>query len=93
MAEIIWAQSAVNDLDEICTYISHDSEEYARLFARRILEAIEQVATFPLSGKIVPELKNQLIRGKIHGNYRIIYRDMGEVLEVVRIMHAARDFE
>jgi len=34
MTEIRWAQSAVNDLEEICTYISYDSEEYARLFAR-----------------------------------------------------------
>ncbi|WP_272434524.1 hypothetical protein [Terrihalobacillus insolitus] len=40
MAELRWAESAVKDLDNICTYIAEDSEEYSRMFARRIMNAI-----------------------------------------------------
>lgn len=68
MAEIIWAHSAANDIEEICIFISIDSEEYARLFARGVIETIEKLADFPLSGRIVPEFQDESVRGKIYGN-------------------------
>lgn len=93
MAELRWAESALKDLDNICNYIAEDSEEYARMFARSIIDSIETAAAFPYSGRIVPEMKNELIREKILTNYRIIYRINNDSIEVVRIMHNARNFK
>ncbi|CDO03634.1 Plasmid stabilisation system protein [Oceanobacillus picturae] len=93
MAELRWAESAVKDLDNVCTYIAEDSEEYARMFARRIMEAIETAAVFPHSGRIVPELKDEKVREKVLSNYRIIYRINNDAVEVVRIIHNARNFK
>ncbi|GAQ17588.1 plasmid stabilisation system protein [Oceanobacillus picturae] len=87
------AESAVKDLDNVCTYIAEDSEEYARMFARRIMEAIETTAVFPHSGRIVPELKDEKVREKVLSNYRIIYRINNDAVEVVRIIHNARNFK
>lgn len=65
MVELRWAETAVRDLDQLCTYIAEDSEEYARMFARRVMDIIETTAAFPYSGRIVPEMKNEMIREKI----------------------------
>lgn len=93
MAKLRWAESAVKDLDNICNYIAEDSEEYARMFARSIIDSIETMATFPYSGRIVPELKNDMVREKVLTNYRIIYRINDDSIEVVRIIHNARNFK
>lgn len=93
MAELRWAESAVKDLNNICIYIAEDSAEYARMFARRIMDTIETTAAFPYSGRIVPEMKNEMIREKILSNYRIIYRINNDSVEVVRIIHNARNFK
>lgn len=92
MVEIRWSESAVKDLDELCTYIATDSEEYARNIARRIFNNIETVSTFPYSGRVVPEFNNDMVREKILLNYRIIYRIYEDKMEIVRIIHHARDF-
>ncbi|SHG64612.1 type II toxin-antitoxin system RelE/ParE family toxin [Ornithinibacillus halophilus] len=60
MAELRWAESAVKDFDNICTYIAEDSDEYARMFVKRIMDAIT-TAIFSNSGRIVPELKDEKI--------------------------------
>lgn len=91
MVDLRWAESAVKDLEDICNYIANDSEEYARNFARRIIDTIETITTFPNSGRIVPEFNNDRIREKILLNYRIIYRINGSRMEIVRIIHHARD--
>jgi toxin ParE1/3/4 len=93
MVELRWAETAVRDLDQICTYIAEDSEEYARMFARKIIDTIETIAAFPYSGRIVPEVKNEMIREKILTNYRIIYRVKDELVEVVRIIHNAKNIK
>lgn len=92
MVELRWAETSVRDLDQICTYIAEDSEEYARMFARSVMESIETTAAYPYSGRIVPEMKNEMIREKILTSYRIIYRINNDSVEVVRIIHNARNF-
>ncbi|MCL7748557.1 type II toxin-antitoxin system RelE/ParE family toxin [Halalkalibacter alkaliphilus] len=91
MVKIKWSLPAVKDLEEKCTYIAQDSNEYARMFAQRIIETIESVAVFPLSGRVAPEMKNETIGEKIYSNYRIIYQINNENIEIVRIIHNARE--
>lgn len=93
MAELRWAESAVRDLEKTCDYIAEDSEVYAKVFARRIIDALEATATFPYSGRLVPEMKNEMIREKILASYRLIYRVKEESIEVVRIIHSAKNFK
>ncbi|MDR6123441.1 toxin ParE1/3/4 [Bacillus sp. SLBN-46] len=91
MVELRWSESAVCDLEEICNYIANDSEEYAKSFARRIIDMIETIAAFPYSGRIVPEFNEEKIREKIFLNYRIIYLINTDKMAIVRIIHNARN--
>lgn len=90
MARIIWSPNASDDLESICEYIAIDSEYYARLFAKRVIKAIERLIVFPESGRIVPEYNLRNIREIIYQNYRIVYRVKSETVEIVTIVHGAR---
>lgn len=92
MAELRWSKLAISDLDDIISYISPDSEEHARIFAAKIIDSIETTSAFPYSGRVVPELNDELIREKVFNNIRIIYRIKDNVIEVVRVLHSAREF-
>ena len=87
---IRWAPGAVADLEIICEFISRDSEYYAAHFAKRIIDVIESIPDFPLSGRIVPEYDNENIREKILNNYRIVYRLKGEYVEIVTVCNSTR---
>lgn len=89
--EIVLAESAWNDLDSITDYIALDSIRYAKEFADRVFERIEQLYEYPESGRMVPEFQNELLRELILGKYRIVYRiyDPTQIV-VLRIIHGAK---
>jgi plasmid stabilization system protein ParE len=93
MAKIIWSPRAVDDLDEICTFIARDSDHYARQFAQRVVEIVESLPSFPKSGRMVPEYQKESLREKIFLNYRIVYRLRNATIDIVAISHGARILE
>jgi plasmid stabilization system protein ParE len=46
MVDVIWSDSAKEDLKDIKQYISKTSKEYAELFVDRIFEVIENLEIF-----------------------------------------------
>lgn len=88
--KIRWSSPSVADIDEICKYISKDSQTYAFIFAQRIFAAAETIALFPYAGRMVPEKREENLREKILGNYRMIYRIKDDVIEIVTVIHGAR---
>jgi len=90
MAEIEWSSKAENDLNEIIDYIAQDSLEYALSFYEQVREKVENLILFPKMGRIVPELDDPNIRELILRNYRIIYKILGEKIQLVRLFHGSR---
>jgi plasmid stabilization system protein ParE len=90
MVEVRWTSQAADDLEAIVEFIAADSPHYARLLAMDILEAVELLADFPQSGRIVPEIRAPEIREILLGNYRIIYRVRTEAVEILTVYHGAR---
>lgn len=90
MAEVRWTPQAANDLEAIADFIAQDSPHYASLFVMDVLAAVVRVADFPRSGRIVPETDEPALRETILGNYRVIYRLTGELVEILTIYHGAR---
>ena len=43
MGKIIWAPSALKDIDSISEYIQRDSPDQAALFVTRIIEMVDQL--------------------------------------------------
>lgn len=87
---LIWSPQAIEDVEAIRTYVARDSEHYANLLIERIVAAVDRLEGFPLSGRVVPEVGDESLREVIYGNYRIVYRLKGEIIEIVTVFHAAR---
>lgn len=90
MAELTWSPRSVADLAEICEYISRDSVHYSRLFAQRVIAAVESLAYFPELGRTVPEYQRPDLRELIFQNYRIVYRVRTDSVEIAAVVHSAR---
>jgi plasmid stabilization system protein ParE len=91
--KIIWSPQAASNLEEICEYISKDSEYYAAIFAKRVITLIKRIPDFPRAGRVVPEYDDENLREKIYGDYRIIYRIKKDAIEIVAICHGSRLLE
>jgi plasmid stabilization system protein ParE len=88
---IFWTPIAVQDLRDICDFISRDNPVAAQRMGEELIKQAETMALFPQSGRMVPEKRNPLIRETIVGSYRIIYQvdDADKVVALARIWHTA----
>jgi len=89
--KIDWTQPAVEDLQKLHAYIARDSELYASGFVEQIILAVERLSDHPRMGRIVPETNDETIRELIHQHYRIIHRVTDQSIEILAVIHGARD--
>jgi toxin ParE1/3/4 len=89
---VFWTPIAVQDLHDICDFISRDNPVAAQRMGEELIKQSEALAVFPQSGRLVPEKKDPLIRETLVGSYRIIYRvdEAERVVALARIWHSAR---
>ena len=92
MTRILRREAAKSDLKQIWKYIASDSKERANGFLRTINGKLEALTKNPLMGRerdeIVPGLRSFPI-----GRYVIFYQPIEDGIDVVRILHGARDIE
>jgi toxin ParE1/3/4 len=91
---VVLTQRATNDLLSIQQYIGQHNPERAESFVEELLDrcyglANTNMATaFPL----VPRYERYGIRRRSHGNYLIFYQISGDRVEVIHVLHGARDY-
>jgi plasmid stabilization system protein ParE len=78
-------------LDAVYRYIAQDSPAYAKRTVDRMTRRSQQIAGFPLSGRTVPEYEMAQIREVIEGSYRIIYHVTPDRIDVLAVIHGARE--
>jgi plasmid stabilization system protein ParE len=86
-----WTDTAQGHLRAIHNYIKQDSPEYARRTVDRLTRRSVQIAQFPRSGRKVPEYESDEIREVIEAAYRVIYRIKPDQIDVLAVIHGARD--
>ena len=86
MAELIWMEPALSDLDAIADYIALDKQDAARALVRRIFVHVEQLQGHPESGSPVREVPNSTYRQIVEPPCRIFYRFDGPRIVVVHVM-------
>jgi toxin ParE1/3/4 len=89
--KVFWTETAVENLSAIYTYIAQNSPQYATRIIDRITKRSQQLANFPLSGRIVPEFETEQIREVIEGSYRIIYYIKPEQIDVLAVIHGSQE--
>ena len=88
---ISFAVSAVEDLEAIrAWYMDGQIPEVGERLLAEILSAVERLADFPESGRIVPEFGIIHLREIIHPPFRIVYRLGQRQVRVVRVWRSER---
>lgn len=83
----IWSPLAVDRASEIAEYIALDNPTAAEHWVNALFTHVEQLKKHPESGRIVPELKSNIFRELVYGNYRIIYRIEENRISILSIRH------
>jgi len=86
MADIIWAEPALLDLEAIADYIALDKPNAAKKFVQRVFAEVERLRKFPRMGAVSPELRGLSYRQLIIPPCRIFYRVEKDVVYVVHVM-------
>ena len=87
MAEVIWTEPALSDLEAIADYIALDNPAAAMALVQRVVEHVGQLADHPLSGSKLPEFEGWRYRQIVEPPCRAIYRhEKGRV----HILHVVR---
>ena len=91
--KVLWTESALAQLQAIHDYLAQSSPGYALRIVDRLTARSIQIATFPFSGRMVPEYELNEVREVIEGTYRIIYLiDSGQQkIEVLAVIHSSRE--
>lgn len=88
MAQIIWTEPALLDLNEIAEYIALDKPSAASQLVQKIFSKTERLETFPQSGREPPELKESRYREIIVDPCRVFYRADQEKVYILYVMRS-----
>lgn len=84
---------ARQDLREIRDYIALDSVPAARKFLAKLAQALRGVAQAPGKGHRRADLTDLPVRFWPVGSHLIVYDPEKRPVEIVRVLHGARDVE
>lgn len=90
MAEIIWSEPALADLDAIADYIALDNRFAAMALVQRVFGHVEQLAAYPESGSRPPELKRSRYRQIVEPPCRVFYTFDGSRVFILHVMRSER---
>ena len=62
MAQVIWTEPALYDLEEIAEYIALDNVSAASMLVKNVFSTVDRLEQFPKSGRKPPELKKSRYR-------------------------------
>jgi addiction module RelE/StbE family toxin len=86
MAQVVWTEPAVADLEAIADCIALDKPAAARELIQRILAHVEQLTDFPLSG---PGLRGfRGYRQLVEPPCRVVYRVDGDRVLILHVMRS-----
>jgi toxin ParE1/3/4 len=92
MLKIVRTPAAVRDLEAITDYIAVDNLTAALAFYDEIDRLLTLIAQYPDLGEAVDQLSPGLRRLTL-GNYLLFYCRADDQIDLVRILHGARDID
>jgi toxin ParE1/3/4 len=91
MAEVIWTEPALSDLNDIAEYIALENVVAAKQLVQSIFLIVERLETFPESGRIPPELEHLSYREVVASPCRIFYKQEKNQEFILYVMREERD--
>ena len=90
MRRVLFTRAAREDLIDIWTHIAADDPAAADRMLDRLEEAASHLAHNPQMGPARDDIRPGL-RYLVSGSYLLLYRTLGDGIEIVRAVHGRRD--
>jgi toxin ParE1/3/4 len=91
MAQVIWSEQSIEDIDNIAEFITQDSYKYAQIQVETFFESASILSKNPKVGRKIPETNDESIRELIIGTYRLIYKiSSNEEILILTVHHSKR---
>jgi addiction module RelE/StbE family toxin len=91
--KLVFTDEAKADLVQIGDWIAKDNPLRAVTFVDELEECCRQLTSMPKAYQLVPRLEALGVRRVPHGDYLIFYRVIDDTVEVIHVLHGARDYE
>ncbi|NOX08402.1 MAG: type II toxin-antitoxin system RelE/ParE family toxin [Gammaproteobacteria bacterium] len=90
MAQIIWTEPALQNLNEIAEYIALDKMSAANELVQKVFSSTERLESLPESGRKPPEFDDSRYLEIIVNPCRIFYRIEKEKIYILYVMRCER---
>ena len=94
--KVFYSSAALDDIDEIFSYIAKDNANSAEVLLEKFDESILKLGDFPNLGSVLSEDEFTLIssgyRFLVVHPYLVSYRILEDTVIIYRILHSRRDY-
>ncbi|GAA0232825.1 type II toxin-antitoxin system RelE/ParE family toxin [Marinomonas primoryensis] len=91
MAQIIWTEPALNNLNDIAEYIAVSNPYAARQLVERVFSKVQRLEQFPDSGRIPEEISTLNYREVVVNPCRIFYKVDNDSIYILHLLRQERD--
>ncbi len=90
MAQVVWTEPALSDLNAIAEYIALDKPSAATNLVQKVFSSTDRLEQFPELGRKPPEFKKPRYLEIIVNPCRIFYRIEGDKVYILYVMRSER---
>jgi toxin ParE1/3/4 len=91
--KVVLSRNAERDLENIGDWIANNNPDRALSFVAELLEACLSIGRTPRGYPLVDHQRDPTLRRRVHGNYLIFYDIGPQAVEILHVLHGARDYE
>ena len=89
--KVALTREAREDLRDIADFIAAEAPRRALSFVRELRVCALAIGRAPHAYPIDPRYENFAVRRRVHGAYLILYRILDDRVDILRIVHGARE--
>lgn len=93
MAQIVWSEPALNDLDDIAEFIALSNPQAAGELVSRVFAKVTRLELFPDSGREIAELPELPFHELLVNPCRIFFRQEAEKIYILHVMRQECDLK
>jgi len=91
MAQIIWTEPALDDLNNIAEYIAVSNPYAAKQLVENVFSKVQRLEQFPDSGGVPEEISNLNYREVVVNPCRVFYKVDNASVYILHVMRQERD--
>lgn len=91
--KLVLTDEARADLFEIGDWVAQQGLRRGVAFVDKVKARCRQMTAKPKSGPLVRRFDDRGVRRILHGDCLIFYRVLGDTVEVIHLLHGARDYD